>query len=109
MCLYHNKYYPIDNIILPSIVAKLLVVHVGFLPLLLTPATAKLAPDQVQWTEQMQQTFVSLRNSLCDHVIPCKSECFVLCTEASGKCVGGVLYVQRKDELLPMGSSVAGI
>ena len=65
---------------------------------LLTPATAKFAPDQVQWTGPMQQAFVSLNNSLCDHVIlcvPCPSDSFVLCTDAPGKGVGGVLYVHR--------------
>ena len=68
------------------------------------PATAKFVPDYVQWTEPMQQAFVSLKNSLCDHVIlcvPCQSDSFVLCTDASGKGVGEILYVHRKDELLP--------
>ena len=75
---------------------------------LLTPATAKFAPDQVQWTEPMQQAFVSLKNSLCDHVIlcvQCQSDSFVLCTDASGKGVG-VLYVHRNDELLLRHSTV---
>ena len=46
--------------------------------------TAKFAPDQVQWTEPMQQAFVSLNKGLCDHVIlsvPCQSDSFVLCTD----------------------------
>ena len=50
----------------------------------------------------MQQAFVSLKNSLCDHVIlyvPCQSDSFVL-IDASGKAVGRVLCVYRKDELL---------
>ena len=67
---------------------------------LLMPATAKFALDKVQWTEPMQQAFVSLKNCLCDHVIlciPCQSDSFVLCTDVSGKGVGGVLYVHIKD------------
>ena len=52
----------------------------------------------------MQQVFVSLKNSLCYHVIlcvTCQTDSFVLCTDASGKGVRGVYYVHRKDKLLP--------
>ena len=63
--------------------------------------TAKFAQDQVQWTEPMQQAFVNLKNSLCDHVILfalCQSHSFFLCTHSSGKCVGGFFYVHRNDD-----------
>ena len=71
----------------------------------LSPATAKATPDPIQWTQLMLEAFSKLKCSLCKNVVlcvPCPSDIFVLCTDASARGVGGVLCVQRKEKELPV-------
>ncbi len=72
---------------------------------ILTPSVSKSVPVVVEWTRQMLEAFVSLKNMLCDSVclcIPCMSDKFILETDASGAGVGAVLSVRRGEELLPV-------
>ena len=72
---------------------------------LLSPATSKVAPDRVVWTEEMDEAFQILRYVLCDvcvlHV-PVLNDIFVLETDASLSGVGAALYVDQYNTLLPV-------
>ena len=49
----------------------------------------------------MLEAFSKLKCSLCKNVVlcvPCPSDIFVLCTDASARGVGGVLCVQRNEK-----------
>ena len=53
----------------------------------------------------MLEAFSKLKCSLCKNVvlcIPCPSDIFELCTDASTREVGSVLCVQRKEKELPV-------
>ena len=53
----------------------------------------------------MLEAFSKLKCGLCKNVVlcvPCSSDIFVLCTDASARGVGGVLCVQRKKKELPV-------
>ena len=74
----------------------------------LTAATRKAAPRRVEWTYQMKDEFVVLRNSLCGIgvlTVPVSSDVFVLQTDASGCGISGVLSVYRTVRSLPVGST----
>ena len=62
----------------------------------LTPFTARLAPDHLDWTSGMVSAFESLCNSLCNRVVsyvPIKSDNFVFFTDASARGVRCVLCI----------------
>ena len=73
--------------------------------MLLTPATAKMAPGRVEWTEEMLDAFHHLREALCCHcvlTVPYMSDTFQLHMDASGVGVGAVLNVIREGEEHPV-------
>ena len=71
---------------------------------ILTPLTAKQAPQRVEWTDEGMLAF----SNICDFIsnacalcIPLPSDIFSVVTDASGKGVGGILQVLRDDEWQP--------
>ena len=72
---------------------------------LLSPATSKLAPSVVKWSEDMLEAFNFLKGALvnvCVLTIPSQEDCFSLHTDASGLGIGATLNVVRKGEELPV-------
>ena len=68
---------------------------------ILTPLTAKQAPQRVEWTEEGMSAFQCICNVIsnsCSLCIPLPSDTFSIVTDASGKGIGGVLQVKRGDE-----------
>ena len=64
----------------------------------LTVATRKTAPTTVEWTQQMEDEFIYIKDSLCCVpflIIPTEDDTFVLQTDASGTGIGAVLSVKR--------------
>ena len=62
--------------------------------------------EQVQWTDQMQESFCKLCNVLSNHCmlyVPCVSDTFVVECDASYEGIGAVLYVHRDGRELPVG------
>ena len=65
---------------------------------LLTPLTAKQAPQRVEWSEEGKCAYTTICNYfskmsvLC---IPLSDDVFSIVTDASGKGIGGVLQVER--------------
>ena len=71
----------------------------------LTPATSTKAPGTVQWTPEMLDAFVKLRESLCNFCIltvPFSTDVFELHPDASRLGIGSVLNVVRDTEVLPV-------
>ena len=69
----------------------------------LTPATSTKAPCTVQWTPEILDVFVKLRESLCNFCIltvPSITDVFELHTDASGLGIWSVLNVVRNTEVL---------
>ena len=67
---------------------------------LLSPATSKLAPTKVSWTEDMESAFHRICESVsndCVLTIPLPEDATIV-TVASGSGIGGVLQVMRKGE-----------
>ena len=72
---------------------------------LLSPATSKLAPSVVIWSEDMLEAFNILKGALvnvCTLTIPSQEDCFSLHTDASGLGIGATLNVMREGEELPV-------
>ena len=66
---------------------------------MLTPATSKLAPSKVNWTEEMESAFMRIRecvSSSCILTIPLPEDEMSIVTDASGLGIGGVLQVKRE-------------
>ena len=64
----------------------------------LTAATRKTAPTTVEWTQQMDDEFRYIKDSLCCVpflIIPTEDDTFVLQTDASGTGIGAVLSVKK--------------
>ena len=67
----------------------------------LSPATSKLAPAKVSWTEDMESAFHNIRKSVsaaCLLTIPLPEDTMSIVTDASGSGIGGVLQVLRGSE-----------
>jgi len=68
---------------------------------LLSPATSKLAPAKVSWTEDMDLAFHRICESVsnaCILTIPLPEDTMSIVTDASGSGIGGVLQVLRNGE-----------
>ncbi len=64
----------------------------------LTVATRKTAPTTVEWTQQMEDEFRYIKDSLCCVpflIIPTEDDTFVLQTDTSGTGIGAMLSVKR--------------
>ena len=64
----------------------------------LSPATSKLAPSKVLWTEEMESAFIHIRECIskaCILTIPLPEDDMSIVTDASGLGIGGVLQVRR--------------
>ena len=64
----------------------------------LTAATRKTAPTTVEWTQQMEEEFRYIKDSLCCVpflIIPTEDDTFVLQADASGTGIGAMLSVKR--------------
>ena len=84
----------------------------------LTAATRKAAPTTVEWTQQMDDEFRYITDSLCCVpflIIPTEDDTFILQTGASGTGIGAMLSVRDTGEkpvaffsrkLLPPGAKV---
>lgn len=71
---------------------------------ILSPATSKSAPPKVEWTEEMNLAFQSIRKSICDDVllcIPTSTDRVSVVTDASGYGIGGILQVWREEKWRP--------
>ena len=71
---------------------------------ILTPLTAKQAPQWVEWTDEGMLAFSNICDfisSACALCIPLPSDIFSVVTDTSGKGVGGILQVLRDDEWQP--------
>ena len=68
---------------------------------ILTPLTAKQAPQRVDWTEEGMSAFDTICHVLsmsCSLCIPLPSDTFSIVTDASGRGIGGVIQVKRDEE-----------
>ena len=71
---------------------------------LLTPLTAKQAPQRVEWSEEGTCAFNTICSYFCDMCvlcIPLSGDKFSIVTDASGKGIGGVLQVHREGDWQP--------
>ena len=71
----------------------------------LTKATKLKSPLKLRWTQPMEDAFVTLKETLCEHsqlTIPSPEDVFTLSTDASGHGIGAVLSVQRSGKDLPV-------
>ena len=71
---------------------------------ILTPLTAKQAPQRIKWTEEGKFAFRSICSYLCNACslcIPLPTDTLYFVTDSSGKGVGGVLQVFRDEEWQP--------
>ena len=71
---------------------------------LLTPLTAKQAPQRVEWSEEGTCAFNTICSYFCDMCvlcIPLSDDKFSIVTDASGKGIGGVLQVHWKGDWQP--------
>ena len=78
--------------------------HLASQTALLTPLTAKQAPQRVEWSEEGKCAFTTICNYFCKMsvlCIPLSDDVFSIVTDASGKGIGGVLQVEREGERQP--------
>ena len=71
---------------------------------LLTPLTAKQAPQRVEWTAEGKCAFDVICThfcNVCELHIPLVEDKLSIVTDASGRGIGGVLQVQRQGEWHP--------
>ena len=70
----------------------------------LTERTKKNMPTKIEWTEDCERAFQTLKERLCSSPIlklPDVSQPFVLRTDADGKQVGATLFQEHEGELFP--------
>jgi hypothetical protein len=71
----------------------------------LTAATRKTAPVTVEWSQQLEDEFLYLKQKLCclpSLTIPTQEDSFLLQTDASAVGIGAVLSVTRDDVEKPV-------
>ena len=63
----------------------------------LTEATKLKSPHKLMWSQPLEDAFVTLKETLCEHsqlTIPSPEDVFTLSTDASGHSIGAVLSVR---------------
>ena len=71
---------------------------------ILTPMTAKQAPQRLEWTAEGEEAFMFICNFFCNIPVLCIPELndvVSIVTDASGRGIGGVLQVQRGGDWQP--------